>query len=59
VCGGGAEFRDVAERSDVIFGVGSLGFLSVKVTQSVLRFNFVNSDGVNLHTTEFFSADVK
>jgi len=25
----------------------------------VLRLSFVNSDGVNLHTTEFFSADVK
>ena len=59
VCGGGAEFRDVAERNDVIFGVGSLGFLSVTVTQGVLHINFVNSNGMRLHTTEFFSADVK
>ena len=42
VCGGGAEHRDVNERSDVVFGKGSLGFLSIAAFHDSLSFKMID-----------------
>ena len=49
LCGGGAEHRDVMQRDDVVFGVGSLGFLSVTVTAKEMSVNFIDSKNTLLH----------
>ncbi len=50
VCGGGAEHRDVNERSDVVFGKGSLGFLSVAAYHDSLTFRMIDENSMVLHT---------
>lgn len=50
VAGGGAKFRDVSESPNVVFGKGSLGFLSLSVTPEILSFRFIDSEGVILHS---------
>ncbi len=49
VCGGGAEHRDVNERSDVVFGKGSLGFLSIAAYHDSLVFRMIDEKNVLLH----------
>ena len=44
ICGGGANFRDVAERDDVLFGIGALGFLSITATKNELAVNYIGVD---------------
>jgi len=51
VCGGGAEHRDVNERNDVVFGKGSLGFLSVTAYRDSLNFRMIDENNVMLHET--------
>ena len=50
ICGGGANFRDVAQRDDVVFGVGSLGFMSINVTLDKFQMKFIDGNGNVLHT---------
>ena len=50
ICGGGANAGAVAPRDDVLFGVRSLGFLSVIVTPIELRLNMIDPDGMILHS---------
>jgi tartrate-resistant acid phosphatase type 5 len=50
ICGGGAEFREVSKRNDVVFGIGSLGFLSVKVTKNSFKATYIDGEGNILHT---------
>jgi acid phosphatase len=52
VCGGGAKTRDVAQRDDVVFGVGSLGFLSVTVTAKDISVNIIDSKNMVLHSVQ-------
>ena len=52
VCGGGAETRDVAQRDDVVFGVRSLGFLSVTMTVKDIRVNIINDKNTILHSVQ-------
>jgi len=49
VCGGGAEHRDVIERGDVVFGKGSLGFLSIVAYHDSLSFRMIDENNVFLH----------
>ncbi|MFZ1081489.1 MAG: metallophosphoesterase [Candidatus Kryptoniota bacterium] len=49
VCGGGAEHRDVNQRKDVIYGKGSLGFLSVTAFRDSLDFRMFDEKNVLLH----------
>ncbi len=49
VCGGGAEHRDVDERNDVVYGKGSLGFLSVTAYRDSLNFAMIDENNVLLH----------
>jgi len=50
ICGGGEEFRDVSQRADVVFGVGSLGFLSVTVRKDKLSASYIDEHCKVLHT---------
>jgi acid phosphatase len=50
VCGGGAKTRDVDQRDDVVFGVRSLGFLSVTVTVKDILVNIVDAQNTILHS---------
>lgn len=50
ICGGGAKFREVAEREDVKFGIGSLGFASISITKMELTLNFINSESKTIYT---------
>lgn len=52
VCGGGAKTRDVAQRDDVVFGVESLGFLSVTVTAKEISVNIIESKNTVLHRVQ-------
>jgi len=49
ICGGGAEHRDVNERPDVIYGKGSMGFLSVTAYRDSLNFKMLDENNVLLH----------
>ncbi|MGO9482499.1 MAG: metallophosphoesterase [Candidatus Kryptoniota bacterium] len=49
VCGGGAEHRNVNQRSDVVYGKGSLGFLSVTAYRDSLDFEMLDENNVLLH----------
>jgi hypothetical protein len=51
VCGGGAEHRDVNERSDVVYGKGSLGFLSVTAYRDSIDFKMFDENNTLLHET--------
>ena len=53
VCGGGAEHRDVNERGDVVYGTGSLGFLSVTAYRDSLNFSMFDENNVLLHQATF------
>ncbi|MCX6168137.1 MAG: metallophosphoesterase [Ignavibacteriales bacterium] len=50
VCGGGAKFGTVDPREDVVFGSGSLGFLSITVTVNDLQVKIINDKNVTLHS---------
>ena len=50
VCGGGMEAGTVDERDDVVFGAGSLGFLSVIATVKELRVNIINEQNTTLQS---------
>lgn len=49
VCGGGAEHREVNQRSDVVYGKGSLGFLSVTAYRDSLEFKMIDENNIVLH----------
>lgn len=49
VCGGGAEHREVNERDDVVFGKGSLGFLSIAAYRDSLTFRMIDEKNTLLH----------
>ncbi|HUI30943.1 MAG TPA: metallophosphoesterase [Candidatus Acidoferrales bacterium] len=49
VCGGGAEHRDVNKRPDVVYGKGSLGFLSVTAYRDSLNFRMIDENSAILH----------
>ena len=49
VCGGGSEHREVNERSDVVFGKGSLGFLSIAAYRDSLTFKMIDEKNVLIH----------
>ncbi len=51
VCGGGAEHRTVNQRKDVVYGKGSLGFLSVTAYHDSLDFKMLDENNVLLHQT--------
>ncbi|MFA7229246.1 MAG: metallophosphoesterase, partial [Melioribacteraceae bacterium] len=42
VCGGGSSAGSVDQREDVVFGAGSLGFLSVSVSSENIRLKIIN-----------------
>jgi acid phosphatase len=48
VCGGGAASRPVSDREDVKFGVGSPGFLSMKITPVFVTGVYFDDKGNNL-----------
>ena len=52
LCGGGAEMRDVSQRDDVVFGVGSLGFLSVSVTVKQIDVRIIDSKNAIVHRVQ-------
>ncbi|MFH0989416.1 MAG: metallophosphoesterase [bacterium] len=52
VCGGGAKTRDPDQRDDVVFGIRSLGFLSVSVTAKDIRVNIINDKNTILHSLQ-------
>jgi tartrate-resistant acid phosphatase type 5 len=52
VCGGGAKTRDVNQRDDVVFGIRSLGFLSVTMTTKDIRVNIINDKNSILHSVQ-------
>jgi|WetSurMetagenome_2_1015567.scaffolds.fasta_scaffold36206_2 tartrate-resistant acid phosphatase type 5 len=49
ICGGGASPRDALERPDVVFGIKSLGFLSVHVSSEKLTVEFRDDRNAVLH----------
>lgn len=49
VCGGGSEHREVNERSDVVFGIGSLGFLSIGAYHDSLTFQMIDEKSTLIH----------
>ncbi|MDR3610819.1 MAG: tartrate-resistant acid phosphatase type 5 family protein [Ignavibacteriaceae bacterium] len=51
VCGGGALSRPVSQRDDVIFGVGSPGFMSMTLTSETARTVYFDEKGNNLFST--------
>lgn len=51
VCGGGAEHREVNKRPDVVYGKGSLGFLSVTAYRDSMDFKMIDENDVILHET--------
>jgi tartrate-resistant acid phosphatase type 5 len=51
VCGGGATHRTVKERPDVLFGAGSLGFLSMTLTANEAQAAYINDNGKELYRT--------
>jgi len=51
VCGGGSRPRAVQRRSDVRFGAGSLGFLSMTVSAAEARAAYINEKGEELYQT--------
>jgi acid phosphatase len=59
LCGGGAEHRDVMQRDDVVFGIGSLGFLSVTVTARDINVNFIDSKNMLLHSFQVSASKSK
>lgn len=59
VCGGGANTGEVAQRDDIVFGVRSLGFLSVIVTAAYLRLSMIDSNNTTLHTFQILSTPSK
>jgi tartrate-resistant acid phosphatase type 5 len=50
ICGGGAKPRDVIERNDVVFGVKSLGFMSIIIDKDGMHANFIDSENKVLHS---------
>ena len=50
ICGDGAKPRDVVERKDVVFGVKSLGFMSILIDKDGMHANFINSENKVLHS---------
>ena len=50
VCGGGAETGTVDPRDDVVFGAGSLGFLSVTITLKDIQVSIINDKNIILHS---------
>lgn len=50
ICGGGASAGEVSQRDDIVFGVGSLGFLSVLATGAELRLTMIDSRNSILHS---------
>jgi len=51
VCGGGAAPRAVKERSDVRFGAGCAGFLSMTLTAAEAQAAYINDKGNELYQT--------
>jgi tartrate-resistant acid phosphatase type 5 len=49
ICGGGSAPRTAKQRSDVRFGVGSLGFLSMTLTPTEAKAEFVSGKGKDLY----------
>lgn len=50
ICGGGANAGEVAPREDVVFGVKSLGFVSVILTADDLRLTLLDQGNTILHS---------
>jgi tartrate-resistant acid phosphatase type 5 len=50
ICGGGANTRGVVDREDVVFGVRSLGFLSIIINKDGMHTNFINNENKVLHS---------
>jgi tartrate-resistant acid phosphatase type 5 len=59
ICGGGAETGDVAERNDVVYGIRSLGFLSVSVGAKKMQVRFISVDNAMLHTIEIVQEGIR
>lgn len=57
VCGTGAKHWVVSKRKDVVFGSGSLGFLSVIVTQKDLLVNMIDEKNTILHSINLSSPE--
>jgi tartrate-resistant acid phosphatase type 5 len=51
VCGGGSVSRPVNDRDDVIFGIGSPGFLSMSLTPASARVVYFDDNGKSLYST--------
>jgi tartrate-resistant acid phosphatase type 5 len=52
ICGGGSGHRDVEKRDDLLFGMGSAGFISCTVTSKKIAVTFINEKGDKLYSTE-------
>jgi len=59
ICGGGAKHRETEQREDVVFGVRSLGFVSVTATAGELVVNYVDSANTLLHSFTRSSSPAK
>ena len=59
VCGGGADTGEVAPREDIVFGIRSLGFLSVVATPTELRLKMIDSKNNVLHSLSIQPASSK
>ena len=50
ISGGGALTGDVAPREDIVFGIRSLGFVSVRATAESIQLEFIDQTNTVLHT---------
>jgi tartrate-resistant acid phosphatase type 5 len=57
--GGGAETGDVAQRDDIVFGIRSLGFLSVIATPANLHIEMRDQQNSVLHTVEIAAQPIR
>jgi hypothetical protein len=52
ICGGGSTHREVNQRDDVKWGLGSAGFMSCTVTAKNIKVTYIDDRGEELYSTE-------